>query len=85
MGMLLIPIQMDLGSFFMLLMPMAAAVPSTVAIRADNRAMSRVLYRASIMAVLSNICPYHRRVKSPQWERDLELLKDNTIMTAMGA
>ena len=38
-----------------------------------------------MMEALSNICLYQSRVKPPHWERDLELLKDSTIMTAMGA
>ena len=59
MGILLTPMQMERGSFFMLLMPMAAAVPSTVAMRADKKAISSVLYRASITALLSNIWLYH--------------------------
>ena len=43
MGMLLIPMTIFRGVFFMLLMPMAAAVPKMVAARAEIKAMSRVL------------------------------------------
>ena len=42
-GMLLIPMKMVFGAFLILLMPMAAAVPRIVAIRAERKAMIRVL------------------------------------------
>ena len=79
------PISMVFGRAFMLFMAMEAAVPMTVAIRADKNAIISVLYRASIMLRLANIWVYHCSVNPPHWVRDLELLKDRTTMVAIGA
>ena len=83
-GMLLIPMTMVRGIRFMLLMPMAAIVPMTVAIRADANAMSSVLFKAFMMAESWNICVYQRVVKPPQTVLDFVLLKDKTIMVTIG-
>lgn len=85
MGMLVIPMRMDRGIRFMLLMATAAAVPMITAIKDDKKAISRVLYKAVIMVELENSSEYHLVVKPPHWVRDLELLKDSTAMVAMGA
>ena len=42
-GMLFTPMTMVRGTFFMLLMPIAATVPIIVAMSADREAISRVL------------------------------------------
>ena len=42
-GRLLMPIKMARGTLFKLLIPMAAAVPMTVAMRADKNAIKSVL------------------------------------------
>ena len=73
------------GSGFMLLMAMDAAVPMMVAISADKNAISRVFCKAAMMLRLANIWVYHCSVNPPHWVRDLELLKDNTTMVAIGA
>ena len=85
MGMLLMPMTMFFGVFFIPFMPTAAAVPRMVDTRAEMKAMSRVLYRASMIEALPNIWIYQSRVKPPQDVLDLEVLKDSTIMVRMGA
>ena len=85
MGMLVTPMRTVLGRVPMLLMAMQAATPMTVAMRADSRAISRVLCRADIIFRLANISAYQRRVKPPHWVRDLDVLKDRIIMVTMGA
>ncbi len=37
------------------------------------------------MVLLENSSVYHRVVNPPHWVRDLELLKDSTVMVAIGA
>ena len=83
--MLVIPMTMVWGICFMLLIAMDAAVPMMVAISADKNAISKVFCRAAMMLRLANIWVYHCRVNPPHWVRDLELLKDNTTMVAIGA
>ena len=48
-GILVIAISMVLGVLFMLFIAIAAAVPRMVAIRAEEKAMIKVVYRADIM------------------------------------
>ena len=84
-GILVIPMTMVWGICFMLLMAMEAAVPMMVAISADKNAISRVFCKAAMMLRLANIWVYHCSVNPPHWVRDLELLKDNTTMVAIGA
>ena len=85
MGMLLTPITRVFGSRFMELIPKAAAVPMTEAARAETKAISSVLYKASMMAASWNISKYQRRVNPPHWERDLEALKESPIIMRIGA
>ena len=66
-------------------MPMAAAVPITVAISADKNAMINVVYSAFMISWFWNREIYHLKVNPPHLERDLELLKDRTIKVTMGA
>ena len=85
MGILVIPITMVFGTALMEPMDRAAAVPMTVAARADTKAMTSVVVKALIMERLSNIWAYHCRVKPPHCVLDLDWLKDNTIMVRIGA
>ena len=85
MGMLLTPMTMERGSFFMLFMPMAAAVPMTVAASAESRAIRSVLCRAFMMAVSCSMSAYQCSVKPPHSVRDFVSLKESTIMVTMGA
>ena len=73
--------------FFILLMPMAAAVPSTVANIAATRAIIRVFFRASSSIRSSNIWTYHLKVKPDQTVLLFvaESLKEKTIRTTIGA
>ena len=74
-----------MGAVFMPLMAIEAARPMAVAISADKKAISNVFCRAATILRLANICVYHRKVKPPHWVRDLEALKDKTIMVPIGA
>ena len=85
MGILVIPIMIVLGVRVILLIAIAATVPIMVAISAESTAITRVLESASMILRLSNIWVYHCRVKPPHCVRDFDLLKDSTIMVAMGA
>src|SRR5699024_2263413 len=85
MGMLVIPIKMVLALGFMVLIPIEAAVPRSVARTAETRAMISVLYRADIMASSWNRETYQERVKPPHLVLDLEALKDRTIRVRIGA
>ena len=85
MGMLVTPIMVVRNFRCMDWIPIAAAVPMTVAIRADRRAMIRVVYRAFIICSFLNSSTYHWMVNPPHLERVLDLLKDSTIKVTMGA
>ena len=64
---------------------MEAKVPATVAMAADSRATSRVVYREFMIWLSRNSSAYHSRVKPFHTVRLLELLKENTMSTKMGA
>ena len=83
-GMLFKPIIRLRPVGFIALMPMAAAVPSTVAISADRKAISKVLCKACMMVAFEKSSPYHLRVKPPQRVLDLLSLKESTIIVKMG-
>jgi hypothetical protein len=85
MGIFVIPIRMVLGSFFMEFIARDAATPMTVAMRADNRAMVRVVDKAFMMSSSRNSSEYQFKVKPPHLERDLEALKDKIINMKIGA
>jgi hypothetical protein len=69
----------------MLLIPMEAAVPIIVAIKADKKAIIKVVYRASIISSFWNNFLYQSNVKPPHLLLDLEELKESTIKTRIGA
>ena len=85
MGMLVTPINTVLALGFIALIPIEAAVPSKVARRADTSAMTRVLYKADIMASSWNRETYQERVKPPHLVLDLEALKDRITKVTIGA
>ena len=64
---------------------MEAKVPATVAMAADSRATKRVVYREFMIWLSWNSSAYHFRVKPCHTVRLLELLKEKTISTKMGA
>ena len=68
----------------MALMPMAAAVPTTVATTAAIRATTRLRPRALKIISLWNRLLYHLKVKPVKMVRLLLSLKLNTAITAMG-
>jgi hypothetical protein len=47
--------------------------------------MIRVVHRALMIALLSNICAYQSSVKPPHCVLDLERLKERTIIVRIGA
>ena len=55
-------------------------MPATVAMAADSRATSRVVYREFMIWLSRNSSAYHFHTV-----RLLELLKENTMSTKMGA
>ena len=65
--------------------PMAAAVPSSVAKTVATTATESVTHRACSMSLRSARRMYQSSVKPPHLARDLEALKERTIITAMGA
>ena len=65
--------------------PRQARVPSTVAIRAAKAVKSREVRTASSTAPFRKSCMYQPKVKPPQTVRALELLKEQMIMTRIGA
>ena len=65
--------------------PIAAAVPITVAIRAESRAMMSVVYKAFMICSLRNSSTYHFVVNPPHFERDLDALKESIIKVTIGA
>ena len=84
-GIFVIAISMVLGVLFMLFIAIAAAVPRIVAIRAEEKAMIRVVYRADIMDSFCKSSEYHFKVKPPHFALDLEALKERTIRMIIGA
>jgi hypothetical protein len=66
-------------------MPRAAAVPSIVARIEDVRVILTVVQRALIIVSFVGKLKYHLSVKPPQTTRDIELLKDKTMSTKIGA
>ena len=65
-------------------MPMAASVPSTVAITVAITAMDTVTHRAFIMEAFWNSSPYQRKEKPSHLARLLPALKDWQISTTIG-
>ena len=66
-------------------MAIAAIVPMNVEIRADKTASIIVVISASIIEESERSFEYHWKVKPPHLDLDLDLLKDKTISTAIGA
>ena len=83
-GMLLSPIRKVLLFSFMALRPRHASTPTMVDMTAAQKAMVRVLPRASIIISLSNISLYQSREKPTQAFIDFPLLKERTIRVPMG-
>lgn len=83
-GIFVTPMKRVRNLGFIAWMPMDAAVPMTVAARAETRAMIRVVYRAFIISWFWNRETYHFPVKPPHFARVLALLKDRTIKVTMG-
>ena len=69
----------------MAVMPTAAAVPSTVDITAESRAIISVCSSAESMTVFLTSPSYQRVEKPPITHTLLDELKENTIITATGA
>ena len=69
----------------MLEKPMAAAVPTTVAMSVARMETSSVVCRAVSTVRFPSSSRYQSRVKPPQTALDLESLKEKTISTKMGA
>ena len=66
-------------------MPMAASVPSTVASTEETTATTSVLYSAFMIEASWNRSAYQRRDTPANAVWLLELLKENTMSTRMGA
>jgi hypothetical protein len=64
---------------------MAAAVPIIVAIRAERRAMIKVVYKADMIASFWKSSLYQCKVNPPHLDLDFDLLKDKNIRIRMGA
>ena len=84
-GILFTARYIPLARRFMLEKPMAAAVPTTVAMAVARTDTSRVVRRASSTVLLCSSSRYQSRVNPPQTALDLESLKEKTIRTKMGA
>ena len=85
MGMFVMDITREYSFFRIASIPIQASNPMTVAIKAEPNARIKVLRREVIMVVLEKISAYQFNVNPPQTTLDLELLKDETISTIMGA
>ncbi|MNI46072.1 hypothetical protein D3C73_1005180 [compost metagenome] len=70
---------------FILNIPIAAIVPIIVAIVADDKAISMVLYKALRILSLCRSSIYHLKVNPCQDAMDLESLKENTNKASIGA
>ena len=84
-GMLFTAIYSPRARRFMLEKPMAAAVPTTVAMSVASTETRRVVCSASSTVRLFSSSAYQSRVKPPQTALDLESLKEKTISTKIGA
>ena len=84
-GILVMPMKTVRLFFDMLLMPMHASVPSTVAIAEARSAMISVVYSAFMISVLANSERYQCRVKPPHLARVFESLKESTTRVTIGA
>jgi len=67
------------------LMPIAATVPRMTAIIVENKAIVNVVPSADKIRLSLNSSTYQSSVNPVQFARDLDLLNENTIKTAMGA
>jgi len=85
MGILVSPIKTVRDFFFIPCMPMAARVPSMVAIRAESRAMISVVYRAFMIWLFWKSDLYQSMVNPPHFALVLEALKDRTMSVTIGA
>ena len=74
-----------LGTFLILLIPIAATVPISVAISADKNAITNVFLKADIIVALLKSSPYQSKVNPPHLFLDFEALKLSIIRVAIGA
>ena len=84
-GILLTAITTVLGTFLILLIPIAATVPISVAISADKNAITSVFLKADIIVALLKSSEYQSSVNPPHLFLDFEVLKLKITKVAIGA